>query len=70
MAPKSISAWLYSPARFLSNKASASSLKYFTPWVVLIGISIPNIRLSTLYTFPSTEALGSLKQIEAIVLAV
>jgi hypothetical protein len=45
-------------------------LNFLTPCEVLIGVLTLKTLANTLYTFPSTTASGSLKQIEEIAEAV
>ena len=60
MAPNSIMAWLYSPARGLSNNSLAKALNSLAAAGVLIGVCTPKRRDNTRYTLPSTTAQGSL----------
>ena len=70
IAPKSIIAWLYVSGWSVAINDCAKSLNSLIPFVEFIGVFIPKNLDNTLYTFPSTTAAGSLKQIEAIADAV
>ena len=69
-APNSMTAWLCIPGSLVFRKACANASIGFLPAGLSIGSAIPAHRLITRSALPSTAAVGSPKQMEAMAAAV